>query len=576
MKYYLLYQLFWFICCLSPALAHSGSDGEDDAFKVLLTRAYQPPSPASGFTPGAGSGHLLFSHNGQDNAVCVRSIPDINGDGRDEVIAGFDIFQDNENLYCLDGASSNVATVLWKLETQDGASGGYFWGDQCLVPAGDVDLNGYGNFLAGTAGGGRTAYNMDSLAGDTVWKLDTYTLSNSGWVYSLCECGDVNGDDIPEVAFGTGSDCNRLFLIDGSSAGAHPNVLWEYPAGDAVYSVRCMGDVDRDGLSDVLGAVGDDVDRLVCLSGADGGLIWSYNPGTSVYACGVLPDINGDGNHEALAVLWTGNGSAIRCINGSSGILIWSSSDVLSYGMAVDILGDVTGDGYGEVIVSSWENAVTVLCGLNGGLVWKTPVGTVNGGDVWTARAISDLNGDGREDVVAGSFDYHIYAMDGDSGEVFWKYKTNNRAYSVYPVGDLNNDGRPEVAVGTQDTNNKKVVYVLEGDANIPWPGLTLLGSGALGSTLGIEVTGNAGWTVLTMYSLSTSSLPIPPYGIFELGFPFFIFPHGMVPAMGPYLLEVIIPNDPGLVGLTLHFQALVAFAPKNGSFTDLESVTFQ
>jgi hypothetical protein len=438
-----------------------------------------------------------------------------------------------------------------------------------------VDQNGYGNFLAGTSGGGRTAYNLDDLDGATVWKLDTYTLPSSGWVYSLCECGDINGDGVPEAAFGTGSDCNKLFLIDGSSAGGTPNVLWDYSAGDAVYAVRCLGDVNRDGKDDVLGAVGDNVDKVVCLSGATGGALWTYKPNKSVYACGVLPDLNGDDAHEALAVLWTGDGTAIRCLNGASGDWIWSSAEVDSYGMAVDILEDVTGDGHEEIIVSSWENAITVLSGIDGSLVWKTKVGTQNGGDVWTARAISDLNGDGREDVIAGSFDYYIYALDGDSGEVFWKYKTNNRAYSVYPVGDLNGDGRPEVAAGTQDTNNKTVVYVLEGDAEIPWPGLTLLGDGALGSTLGIEVTGDPGWTVVVMVSTTTSSTPVPPYGLFELGFPFTFFPFGTVPPNGPYLISGTIPNDPGLPGLTLYFQALVALAPKNGSFTDMESVTF-
>jgi hypothetical protein len=36
-----------------------------------------------------------------------------------------------------------------------------------------------------------------------------------------------------------------------------------------------------------------------------------------------------------------------------------------------------------------------------------------------------------------------------------------------------------------------------------------------------------------------------------------------------------MVPNDPGLTGLTLYFQALAAVAPGNGAFTDLESVTF-
>ena len=122
---------------------------------------------------------------------------------------------------------------------------------------------------------------------------------------------------------------------------------------------------------------------------------------------------------------------------------------------------DITADGHDEVIVASWENAVIVLDGLTGAQLWKTTVGTANGGDVWTARAIDDLNRDGVHDVIAGSFDTNVYAMDGKSGDVLWTYPTANRVLSVYPVGDLTNDGIPEVAVGTQNTvNNIPVIFI--------------------------------------------------------------------------------------------------------------------
>ena len=126
-----------------------------------------------------------------------------------------------------------------------------------------------------------------------------------------------------------------------------------------------------------------------------------------------------------------------------------------------------TGDGHDEVVVASWENAVTVLNGFTGALVWKTAVGTTNGGDVWTARAIGDLDGDGFEDVIAGSFDTYVYAMSGATGAVLWTYPTGNRVYSVAPVGDLTDDGIPEVVVGNQNLSGGalEVVHVLNGRA---------------------------------------------------------------------------------------------------------------
>jgi outer membrane protein assembly factor BamB len=463
------------ICCSAgQAVAADAPEG-----RTALLRA-MAEGPGDTAPPGRPArlrqvhpGERLFYFTGGDNAAAVRAVADVTGDGKDEIIVGFDIFHSGDNLYCLDGSSTGLATVVWSLETLDGASGGYFWGDQCLEPASDADGTGYKNILAGTAGGGRTAYSFDSLDGSIHWRYDTYLSLDSGWVYSLAELNDASGDLTPDVAFGVGSDNDTVTMVSGApNGGLQATPLWQFPAGDATFSVRNIGDVNDDDVHDVLAAVGEDIDRVVCLDGGSdnitGHVLWQHTPGESVYACGVLRDITGDGVNEALAVLWTADGSAIRCLNGATGTQEWASTQVFANGMAVDPLQDVTGDGHDEVIVSSWDNAVTVLDGSDGSVLWSTPTGTLNNGYVWTARAIEDLDGDGREEVIAGSFDTFVYALDGDDGEVFWAYDTNERVFSVYPVGDLNDDGRADVAVGTQDHNSSVVVQVLSGGAGMP------------------------------------------------------------------------------------------------------------
>jgi hypothetical protein len=272
----------------------------------------------------------LFLMNGGDNAECVRAVPDVNGDGRDEILVGIGQ-SGTDNVFCLDGASSGTASVLWSLETDGGVSGGSCYGDQSLVPVSDTEQSGDANVLIGTAWGGRTAHDVDTLAGAEVWRYDTYLEAESGWVYSLCEVSDVTGDGVPEYAFGTGSFNDRVHLVDGAGSG-QASVVWSYFAGDAVYSVRNAGDVNGDGTDDVLAAVGDDVDRIVCLEGDStlpgGHVLWQYAPGVTVFACGVLSDVTGDGIDEALAVLWTSGGSAIRCLNGASGGFVWASTAV--------------------------------------------------------------------------------------------------------------------------------------------------------------------------------------------------------------------------------------------------------
>lgn len=416
----------------------------------------------------------LFHMRATEHVRTVRSLKDVTGDMLDEVVATIDTSQ-SDNIFCLDGSSAGEATVTWSTRPLGGVSNGSPYAEDSVVPSSDADDNGFDNLLVGTAWGGRSAYNLDGADGAQLWIFDTYLTAESGWVYSLAELDDITGDDVPEVAFGTGSYNDRVYVVDGASSGP-ATVLWSYSATDVAYTVDDIGDVNGDSHHDVLAAIGDNVDRLVCLDGGTtnpaGHVLWTYNPGASIYAGGVLPDITGDGVNEALAVLWTLGGGAVRCVNGATGTHIWSSTTITDYAMMVDVLEDANGNGYDDVIVSSWENAVSVLDGLTGEQLWKTSVGTTNGGDVWVARAIADLNGDGIQDVIAGSFDTVAYAMDGKNGTILWTFPTGYRVYSIYPVGDLTGDGVPEVVVGNQNLSgaNNIVVHVLDGGA--AWPTL--------------------------------------------------------------------------------------------------------
>lgn len=456
-----------------------GPDGDPRSVAAILReRAEAPPEEVGADRPAhldTVGGTLLFSMIGLDNANCVRAIPDVTGDGLDEIVVGIEE-SGVENIFCLDGSSVGTATVVWGFEPYGGLSGGWVYGDQSLVPASDADGNGHLNLLVGTAGGGRTAYSLDTLNGAVHWQFDTYVANSpgdGGWVYSLAEMSDVTGDGVPEVALGAGYEPDSAFLVSGASVGAvQAAQVWRYQAGDNPNSVRNLGDVNGDGDDDVLIAVSDSGYMVRCLDGGTaspaGAVLWSYpTGGRTAYAVEVIPDLTGDGRAEALAVIWAIDGSSVRCLNGATGAELWRSTTVAGYGMMVDVIDDVNASGYPDIVVGSWENAVSVLEGSDGTEIWKTFVGTTNGGDVWTARGVPDLDGDRVMDVVAGSFDLHAYAMSGADGSILWSYSTGNRVFSIAPVGDLDGDGGPEVVAGTQDTSSFVVVHVIDGGDGI-------------------------------------------------------------------------------------------------------------
>src|SRR5688572_19191296 len=120
-----------------------------------------------------GQGRRIAYMIGADNAECVRSVPDVNGDGRDEILVGIGK-SGVDNVFCLDGSSVGAASVVWQFQTLGGVSNGMVYGDQSIVPASDADGDGAADVLIGTSWGGRTAYSFDTLGGSERWRYDTY------------------------------------------------------------------------------------------------------------------------------------------------------------------------------------------------------------------------------------------------------------------------------------------------------------------------------------------------------------------------------------------------------------------
>ena len=419
---------------------------------------------------GASAQTLLWTAPGIENVVCVTGAPDIDGDGGPDVV--FETYDAGapavDNLFAIRGASSGSGEVIWSARPLGGPSNSGGYGDACLRFGPDLGGDGFPDVMIGMAWGNRSAFSLDGRTGETQWKFDTYVDSPpvppvSGWVYAMASLEqDLDGDGVPEVVFGTGSDNNGVYCVSGADG----SVFWRYQAADAIFDVMTIEDLDNDGIRDVIAGVGDLGQRVVALSG-DGGpggssgfVIWLRDTG-SVMSLARLPDLNGDSYPEVVAGTWR-SGAQLRCLSGRNGADLWTGI-VGSNAVRVVTLDDVTGDGFPDIAVGSWLNQVRVHDGRDGSLAWFKAVGTVNGGDVWAIDRLEDVTGDGINDVCAGSFDLNVYVMDGVTGQIEWQAPVGNRVFSVRGVGDLNGNGWPDVVAGTQKLTTGGICYAFEG-----------------------------------------------------------------------------------------------------------------
>jgi hypothetical protein len=128
------------------------------------------------------------------------------------------------------------------------------------------------------------------------------------------------------------------------------------------------------------------------------------------------------------------------------------------------IVGDVTGDGYPDVVLSNGTNspfsAVEVFPSAhNGG--FKSPA-AYPALDLATTMALSDLTGNGRDDVIVNHTSWSNIGvlLQNTNGTLASEWLHGAPVYDYDPpaVGDLNGDGRPDIAF-TAESRGIGIMY---------------------------------------------------------------------------------------------------------------------
>jgi hypothetical protein len=455
-------------------------DGRDDLIALGGSNA------ANGIVVLAGTASGQFTSLGQTQHDIAGSwwagrekfIGDVNGDGRDDIVAlgGLDTAN---GIVVLAGQDNGQFTML--AQTQHGIAGGWWAGREKFL----ADVNGDGRddiialsnddagsaivTLFGQADGGfiQSAQTVDDVAG-------------SWWQHREKFVGDVNGDGRADIVAITdmpnsgGAVVVWLGQADGTfTLGAQ--TLTGIGASWWASKEKHLADINGDGRADLIGLSGDEQSVAgVWLGQSDAQVLFGDTAAHDLAGIWwenrekLTGDINGDqfdefigfsgDEHESIAVA-TIYGSHDELIGGAGNDTLRGhiGNDTLVGGVGNDHLdggwGDdvLDGDGFG----------------LSNGVVTHHDFGN----HWWASREklIGDVNGDGKDDLIGltgvgtssgivvlagqadGSFAQHVTHTQHDIAGSWWASREKF-------VGDVNGDGKDDIVALSGEDGGSNIV----------------------------------------------------------------------------------------------------------------------
>ncbi|MFH1466161.1 MAG: MopE-related protein [Pseudomonadota bacterium] len=454
------------------ALSGQG-DTDADGFSELLVGAPGMDGIVAGagaayLYDGTGSGLALAWSDGGTEAdsefgTAVALVPDIDGDGYDEVAVGApgtnDGYTDEGIVAVYAGSATGPLTsTTWApADTSHAGFGG-------ALAAGDLDADGRGDLVAAAPTMGSTGQ-LWAATGSSAGLIDAWDeTTDAAGVGTVLAIGDLDGDGWGDLAAGC-PDC------DGTMGGEGRVQVW-FGSSDGLASSDGF-DVDGTTAAGRLGA------SLAVLD-AD--------------ADGYADLVAGVPGADALAVY----GGSAEGLGDEFDDISPSNQTYAYFGWSVAGAGDVDGDGFGDFVVGApeydaeqdEEGRAYLLNGEDGALsvTWYLdPTDDEEGQFGYSVAGVGDVNGDGYADVLIGApgADGSVseaggaYLFHGSSSGLAstadWSASPCSRddhcGYSVASAGDVNGDGYPDVVVGApgnMDTyySGSGTVYVYHGGAS--------------------------------------------------------------------------------------------------------------
>lgn len=454
----------------------AAGDVDGDGYDDLVTG-----SPDYDGTLGDATGRVMV-FSGFDGGVLLQweSVPggnmgesvcglgDVNGDGYADIAA----------------AAPGVATVLVidvhnaaVLHTlSDGQINSNF--GHSIADAGDIDGDGVDDLVVGATGhvvGGEPRGRVFIYSGADGDLIDSVTGPEAAVLFggSVSGAGDANGDGTPDIVIGIpkdnrgGDDAGRVEIRDGVTLDVVAAFNAAAPYTSFASAVAGVGDLDGDGLSDVIvGCPREDAD--------DRGMVYIYTGAPIVigpdepdeYSLGghkpefvLTADVNGDGALDVITVNPADDSLSIfrNHLDGT----LENPSHISAYDNPVAAAAaDFDDDGDVDLAVAcSKQNRILMFRNTGFGSFSKT--GQIDTGKKPRSIVTADFNGDGRPDLAVAD----------QTGDDVWVFRNTSSSAPLHqrfasPKKYDVKQGPIQIAAGDQNGDGDIDLFVLCADDN--------------------------------------------------------------------------------------------------------------
>jgi FG-GAP repeat protein len=355
--------------------------------------------------------------------------------------------------------------------------------------------------------------NLAAQSGPVIHSFDGLA-AYQGFGGALSGCADLDSDGVRDLLVGCQAYASGPGLVRAFS-GASGSLIHEWSGFQSGHAVADAGDVDGDGISDVMigdqwaGPVFGSEGSAWIYSGATGDLIYRFDGGGTDRYLGTslagLGDLNQDGYGDFLIGAWGEYGQAnfsgvayvYSGIDGSVMARIEGQTDHGYFGSSGDAVDDVDGDGVTDFVIGAYG---ADSLGFNTGAVYLYSGATMNLLRSWdgpeynsrfggSVRSAGDVDGDGRGDVIIGAMfsggNGEAFVYSGATGNLIYRWRGLNPdevfGADVDGAGDTNGDGIDDLIVASDH------FYVTGG-----YTGFVYVYSGADGKLLQYFTAGSA------------------------------------------------------------------------------------